>query len=135
MPRAPPQPQPAVTRHGSRALVVRTGAAGPRTVLTGAGAVEVTAPGVDDRRADGGELLTFCDYPAGHWIHLRATNPIESAFATMRLRAKVTKGHGSRAAGLAVAFKLVESTQRRWRVVSAPHLVALVPAAAAFVSE
>jgi hypothetical protein len=43
---------------------------------------------------------------AGHWIHLRTTNPIESAFATVRLRAKVTKGHGSKAAGLATAFKL-----------------------------
>jgi transposase-like protein len=54
-------------------------------------------------------LLAFCDYPAEHWIHLRTTNPIESTFATVRLRQRVTKGPGSRAAGVAMAFKLIES--------------------------
>ena len=49
-------------------------------------------------------LLTFYDYPAEHWIHLRTTNPIESTFATVRLRQRVTKGPGSRAAGVAMAF-------------------------------
>ncbi len=44
------------------------------------------------------ELLAFYDYPAEHWVHLRTTNPIESTFATVRLRTKVTKGHGSKAA-------------------------------------
>jgi len=77
---------------------------------------------------DEDELLAFYDYAAGHWIHLRTTNPIESAFATVRLRTKVTKGHGSKAAALAMAFKLIESAQRRWRMVNAPHLVALVRA-------
>ena len=81
---------------------------------------------------DEDELLAFYDYPAEHWVHLRTTNPIESAFATVRLRAKITKGHGSKAAGLAMAFKLIESAQRRWRVVNAPHLVALVRAGATF---
>jgi putative transposase len=81
---------------------------------------------------DEDELLVFYDYPAGHWIHLRTTNPIESTFATVRHRTKVTKGHGSGAAGLAMAFKLIESAQRRWRMVNAPHLVALVRAGAAF---
>ena len=52
----------------------------------------------------------------------------------MRLRTKVTKGHGSKAAGLAMAFKLIESAQRRWRMVNAPHLVALVRAGAIFVN-
>ena len=52
--------------------------------------------------------------------------PIESTFATVRHRTKVTKGPGSRAAGLAMAFKLIESAQDRWRAVNAPHLVALV---------
>lgn len=56
-------------------------------------------------------LLEFYDYPAEHWIHLRTTNPIESSFVTVRLRTKVTKGAGSRAAGLAMVFKLVESAQ------------------------
>ena len=77
-------------------------------------------------------LLEFCNYPAEHWIHLRTTNPIESTFATVRLRQRVTKGPGSRAAGVAMAFKLIESAQTRWRAVNAPHLVALVRAGATF---
>ena len=56
-------------------------------------------------------LLEFYNYPAEHWIHLRTTNPIESTFATVRHRSKVTKGPGSRAAGLAMAFKLIEAAQ------------------------
>jgi transposase-like protein len=78
------------------------------------------------------ELLAFYDYPAEHWIHLRTTNPIESTFATVRHRTKVTKGPGSRAAGLAMAFKLIEAAQARWRALNAPHLVALVRAGARF---
>jgi transposase-like protein len=78
------------------------------------------------------ELLAFYDYPAEHWVHLRTTNPIESTFATVRHRTKITKGPGSRAAGLAMAFKLIESAQDRWRAVNAPHLVALVRAGARF---
>ena len=77
-------------------------------------------------------LLAFYDFPAEHWVHLRTTNPIESTFATVRLRQRVTKGPGSRAAGIAMAFKLIESAQRRWRAVNAPHLVALVRAGATF---
>ena len=78
------------------------------------------------------ELLAFYDYPAEHWIHLRTTNPIESTFATVRHRTKITRGPGSRAAGLAMAFKLIEAAQDRWRAVNAPHLVALVRAGAVF---
>ena len=77
-------------------------------------------------------LLEFYNYPAEHWIHLRTTNPIESTFATVRHRSKVTKGPGSRAAGLAMAFKLIEAAESRWRSVNAPHLVALVRAGATF---
>ncbi|WP_024805286.1 IS256 family transposase [Nocardia sp. BMG51109] len=77
-------------------------------------------------------LLEFYRYPAEHWIHLRTTNPIESTFATVRLRTKVTKGPGSRAAGMAMAYKLIEAAQTRWRAVNAPHLVALVRAGATF---
>jgi len=84
--------------------------------------------------ADQDELLAFYDFPAEHWIHLRTTNPIESTFATVRLRTKVTKGHGSKTAALAMAFKLIESAQRRWRMVNAPHLVALVRTGATFVN-
>ena len=77
-------------------------------------------------------LLAFYHYPAEHWIHLRTTNPIESTFATVRLRQRITKGPGSRTAGIAMAFKLIESAQTRWRAVNAPHLVALVRAGATF---
>jgi transposase-like protein len=89
---------------------------------------KVVARVVDDAE----ELLTFFDFPAEHWVHLKTTNPIESTFATVRLRTKVTKGPGSRAAGLAMAFKLIESAQTRWRAVNAPQLVALVRAGAKF---
>jgi putative transposase len=77
-------------------------------------------------------LLAFFDFPAEHWLHLKTTNPIESTFATVRLRTKVTKGPGSRAAGLAMAFKLIEAAESRWRAVNGPHLVALVRAGARF---
>ncbi len=78
-------------------------------------------------------LLTFLDYPAEHHIHLRTSNPIESTFSTVRLRTRVTKGAGSRAAGLAMAYKLVRAAEDRWRKVNAPHLVALVRAGAIFI--
>ena len=78
------------------------------------------------------QLLAFYDFPAEHWIHLRTTNPIESTFATVRNRSKITKGPGSRAAGIAMAYKLIEAAQSRWRAVNAPHLVALVRAGAKF---
>ena len=78
------------------------------------------------------ELLAFYDYPAEHWIHLRTTNPIGSTFATVRNRSKITKGPGSRTAGIAMAYKLIEAAQSRWRAVNAPHLVALVRAGARF---
>jgi transposase-like protein len=82
--------------------------------------------------ADLDVLLEFYKYPAEHWIHLRTTNPIESTFATVRLRTKVTKGPGSRSAGLAMTYKLIEAAQTRWRKVNAPELVALVRAGALF---
>ena len=81
---------------------------------------------------DAEELLTFYDFPAEHWVHLRTSNPIESTFSTVRLRTRVTKGPGSKAAGLAMAFKLLEAAQDRWRAVNGPHLVALIRAGARF---
>ena len=66
------------------------------------------------------------------WISRKLKITIESTFATVRLRTKVTKGPGSRAAGLAMAYKLIESAQTRWRAVNAPHLVALVRAGVKF---
>jgi putative transposase len=83
---------------------------------------------------DQDELLAFYHYPAEHWVHLRTTNPIESTFSTVRLRTKVTKGHGSTGAAMGMAFKLIESAERRWRMVNAPHLVALVRADAIFIN-
>jgi len=78
------------------------------------------------------ELLTFFDFPAEHWIHLRTTNPIESTFSTVKARTKKTKGAGSRKAGLAMAFKLLLSAEKHWRKITAPHLVALVQAGVKF---
>ena len=77
-------------------------------------------------------LFTFMDYPAAHWLHLRTTNAIESAFATVKARTRTTKGAGSRDAGLAMAFKLLTQAERRWRRVNSPHLVALVVASVKF---
>jgi transposase-like protein len=81
---------------------------------------------------DAEELLTFYDFPAEHWLHLRSTNPIESTFSPVRARTRVTKGPGSAAAGLAMVFKLLEAAEQRWRKVNGPQLVALVRAGARF---
>ena len=68
-------------------------------------------------------LLTFYDFPAEHWIHLRTSNPIESTFATVRLRTKRTKGAGSRIASLTMVFKLMESASKRWRLLNKSELI------------
>src|SRR5262247_2612425 len=81
---------------------------------------------------DADSLLTFYDYPAEHWLHLRTTNPIESTFSPVRARTRVTKGPGNAAAGLAMVFKLLEAAEQRWRKVNGPKLVALVRAGARF---
>lgn len=80
------------------------------------------------------QLLAFYDFPAEHWKHLRTSNAIESTFAPVRARTDVTKGPGSRAAGLAMVFKLMQAAEARWRKVNAPELVALVRAGAKFVN-
>jgi len=77
-------------------------------------------------------LLTFYDFPAPHWVHLRTVNPIESSFATVRLRTRVTKGAGSRRRGLVMAFKLLDAAQDRWRRINSPELVPLVRAGVQF---
>lgn len=71
-------------------------------------------------------LLTFYDFPAEHWIHLRTTNPIESTFGTVRHRHRKTKGSGSRTACLTMVFKLVQSAERKWRSLNAPKLAGKV---------
>ena len=69
------------------------------------------------------QLLTFYDFPAEHWRHLRTTNPIESTFATIRLRHRRTKGSGSRIASLTMMFKLAESASRRWRMLNGHEIL------------
>ena len=65
-------------------------------------------------------MLTYYDFPAAHWQSIRSTNVIESAFATVRLRQRVTKGAGSRAKGLTMAFKLLAMAEKRWRRIRSP---------------
>ena len=79
-------------------------------------------------------LLCYYDYPAEHWRHLRTTNPIESPFATVRARTDITKEPGSREAGVAMIFKLLEAAEGRWRRLNGYRLVPLVRAGARFVN-
>ena len=79
-------------------------------------------PGATDCLAkDRDVLLTFYDFPAEHWIHIRTTNPIESTFATVRHRHRKTKGSGSRKACLAMVFKLMQAAERKWRRLNAAN--------------
>jgi putative transposase len=71
-------------------------------------------------------LLAFYDFPAEHWIHLRTTNPIESTFATVRLRTKRTKGCGSRIACLTMVYKLMQSASKKWRLLNGTQVLAEV---------
>ena len=71
-------------------------------------------------------LLTFYDFPAEHWGHLRTTNPIESTFATIRLRHRRTKGNGTRRASLTMMFKLAQSAQSKWRRLNGHQLITLL---------
>ena len=72
---------------------------------------------------DKDELLAFYDFPAEHWLHLRTTNPIESTFATVRLRTEKTKGCGNRSACLTMVFKLMESASKTWRTLNGSSLL------------
>ena len=78
------------------------------------------------------QLTAFYAFPAEHWRHLRTTNPIESSFATVKLRTRVTKGAGSKKAALAMAYKLLDAAQQRWRRFNGHELVADVLAGAQF---
>jgi putative transposase len=82
---------------------------------------------------DADVLLMFFDFPAEHWKHLRTSNVIESPFATVRLRQRVTKGAGSRTKGLLMAYKLLDMAQARWRRLDGAHLLPLVRAGIGFV--
>jgi putative transposase len=87
---------------------------------------------VESLKRDQDKLLTYFEFPAEHWKHLRTTNPIESGFATVRLRQKVTKGAGSRTRGLVFAFKLLDMAEQRWRKLDGKHLLPLVRAGVPF---
>ncbi len=81
---------------------------------------------------DWAHLTAFYDFPAEHWRHLRTSNAIESSFATVKLRTRVTKGAGSKKAALAMAYKLLDAAQERWRRFNGHKLVADVLADAKF---
>lgn len=72
------------------------------------------------------ELLAFYDFPAEHWIHIRTTNPIESTFSTVRLRAKRSRNCGSRETTLTMVYKLMETAQKKWRRIKGFKLLMLV---------
>jgi len=78
-------------------------------------------------------LLTFYDFPAEHWVHIRTTNPIESVFSTVRLRHGETKGSGTRTACLTMAYKLMESASKKWRALNGSTLLPEVVKGTVFV--
>lgn len=115
-------------------LYAETRVAGEREIRRFAAEYGAKYPkAVAARTTDHERLLTLFDYPAEHWKHLRTTNPIESTFATVRLRERVTKGAGSRTAGLTMAFKLLEAAQAHWRRLDGAGLIPLVRAGVRFV--
>src|SRR5262249_21193500 len=79
------------------------------------------------------ELLVFYNFPAEHWVHLRTTNPIESTFATVRLRTQKTKGTGTRLACLTRVYKLMESSSKHWRQLNGSGLLRDVIAGVAYI--
>ena len=81
---------------------------------------------VECLKKDRQDLFTFYDYPATHWIHIRTTNPIESTFATVRLRTTKTKGCGSRTATLSMVFKLTMEAAKTWKKLKGHQLILLV---------
>ncbi|QDV11500.1 Transposase, Mutator family [Rosistilla oblonga] len=84
------------------------------------------APACACLKKDRDVLLAFYDFPAEHWSHLRTTNPIESTFATIRLRHRKTKGSGTRRASLAMMFKLAQSASKKWRRLNCHEKITLV---------
>jgi len=77
--------------------------------------------------------MCFYDFPAEHWKHIRTTNPIESTFATLRHRHRLTKGNGNRESTLAMVYKLATDAQKHWRKISAAQLLDKVVAGVCFV--
>ena len=96
---------------------------GARSALPGQFAAEYPKA-IDKLDRDWTPLTAYYAFPAEHWRHLRTTNPIESSFATVKLRTRVTKGAGSKAAALGMAFKLLKTAEERWRRFNGHELVA-----------
>jgi len=114
-------------------MYAETRAAGEREIARFTHAYGAKYPkAVASLTVDQDRLLAYFDYPADHWKHLRTTNPIESTFATVRLREGVTKGAASRTAGLVMAFKLLQVVEGHWRRIDAAKLVPLVRAGVCF---
>lgn len=84
------------------------------------------AKAMDCLKKDKEKLLAFYDFPAEHWLHIRTTNPIESAFATVRLRTKKSKNCGSRDTTLAMVYKLMQTAEKRWIKIRGFRLLTLV---------
>jgi transposase-like protein len=131
--RAPKTQHPSAVKalreiHQSATRADATKAAAAFTRLYGAKWPKAAAKITDDLD----ELLSFCDYLAEHWTHLRTTNPIESVFSAVNARTRVTKGAGSPAAAVAMAFILMQAAAGGWRRLTAPHMAAEVWAGTEF---
>jgi putative transposase len=114
-------------------MYAETRAAAEREITRFAQEYEAKYPkAVASLTVDQDRLLAYFDYPAEHWKHLRTTNPIESTFATVRLREGVTRGAGSRTAGLVMAFKLLQVAEGHWRCLDGAELIPLVRAGVRF---
>ncbi|HUU85287.1 MAG TPA: transposase [Phycisphaerae bacterium] len=145
MPRGPHRQETGAPRLANRPSILRLtcspGLRSPRAAAHRGQAFEafiaMFAPkypaAVDCLKKDREVLLTFYDFPAEHWVHLRTTNPIESTFATVRLRHRRTKGNGTRLACLTMVFKLTESAARKWRAINGAKLLPEVIAGVRFV--
>ncbi len=125
--------QPRATQALHEIMYAETRAAAEREIARFAREYSAKYPkAVASLTVDQDRLLAYFDYPAEHWKHLRTTNPIESTFATVRLREGVTKGAGSRTAGLMMAFKLLQVAEGHWRRIDGAELVPLVRAGVSF---
>lgn len=130
----PKRLQPKAKKMLQEAMNAETKKDAEREIERFAAAFEAKYPkAVASLRRDQDKLLTYFEFPAEHWRHLRTTNVIESPFATVRLRQRVTKGAGSRTKALLMAFKLLEMAQLRWRRVNGASELPAVRAGATYV--
>jgi putative transposase len=130
----PKRLQPQAKRMLHEALYAATKAAAAKEIARFAAEYASKYPkAVECLTQDQEVLLAFFDFPADHWKHLRTTNPIESTFSTVRLRSRVTRGAGSRAAGLTMTYKLMKVAEATWRRLDGQQFLPLVRAGVRFV--